>query len=178
MQQLKEYRYLIVMIFLIFGTLLLGAIFSQSFTQQRTYLELFMLLGAVLFIFSMLVVFTLLGASSFALYMAIMISAVMLLYGIEGALLVTVMTYSIWGLVFSIELLLVDNGVQSAMDWFRQRYNFKSFLLEYYAFYPMIYLFYIIIELLPNLIHGEETKRFSPHEIVESMKQLLGSDAD
>lgn len=153
--------------------LLLGAIFSNSFTEQRTFLELFFMFGALLFVFSMLIVFTLLGFSSFALYLAIFLSIVMLIYGIEAVILVAVMTYFVWGLMFSIEVLLVDNNVKSAIEWFQQRYDFKSFRIEYYAFYPMIYILYLLVELLPNIIHGEKTKRFEPNKILEKMQEVL-----
>lgn len=173
MNQLREYRYLILIVFAIFGILLIGAYFSQTFTQQRTYLELFMLMGALLFIFSVLVVVAILGFSSFAIYLALFISAAIAMYGIEGAFLVVGMTYLIWGFIFSIELLLVDNDVKSAIEWFKERYNFESFKREYYAFYPMMYLLYILIELFPSLLHRENLKRFSPRQVFEKMQEIL-----
>ncbi len=174
MNQLREYRYLIVIIFAIFGILLTGAYFSQTFTEQRTYLDLFMLMGALLFVFSALVVVAILGFSSFAIYLSVFVSAVIAMYGIEGALLVISMTYLLWGLVFSIEVLLVDNDVESAIDWFKSRYTFETFKREYYAFYPMMYLLYILIELLPSLLHREQLKRFSPQQVLEKMWEVLG----
>jgi len=173
MNQLKEYREVIAIIFAIFAMLLLGAIFSNSFTEERTFLELFFMFGALLFVFSMLIVFAILGFSSFVLYLAIILSSVMLLYGIEAVILVSVMTYFVWGLIFSIEILLVDNSVKSAIEWFQQRYDFKSFKIEYYTFYPMVYAFYILVELLPNIIHREKTKRFEPNKILEKMEDIL-----
>lgn len=173
MNQLKEYRSIILIIFAIFTILLIGAFFSTTFTEQRTYLELFMLLGSLLFIFSVLIVVATLGFKSFAIYLSVFIAAVMAMYGIEGALLVIGMTYLVWGLVFSIELLLVDNDVETAIQWFKERYDFKSFKLEYYAFYPMIIILHLLIELIPNLLHGENLKRFSPPQVFEKMKEIL-----
>ena len=173
MEQLKEYRYLILIIFLIFAMLLAGAYFSPSFTEQKTFLEIFMLMGSLLFVFSVLAVAAILGFSSFALYMAVFMAAVIALYGVEGALLVTGLTYAVWGFVFSIELLLVDQNAQSAIEWFKNRYTFESFKWEYYAFYPMLLIFYILIELLPSLLHRESIGRFSPHRIFEKMKDIL-----
>ncbi|MEA3418177.1 MAG: hypothetical protein U9Q90_02170 [Campylobacterota bacterium] len=173
MNQLKEYRSIILIIFAIFIILLVGAVFSTTFTEQKTYLELFMLLGGLLFVFSVLVVVTIIGFSSFAIYLSIFLAAVIAMYGIEGALLVIGMTYLIWGLIFSIELLLVDNGVESAIEWFGERYDFKSFKLEYYAFYPMMFALHLLIELIPNLLHRENLRRFSPTEVFEKMKEIL-----
>lgn len=173
MNQLREYRYFILIIFAIFGILLLGAFFSQTFTEQKTYLELFMLMGALLFIFSVLVVVAILGFSSFAIYLALFIAAAIAIYGIEGALLVIGMTYFIWGFIFSIEVLLVDNDVKSAIDWFKKRYTFESFKWEYYAFYPMMLILYVLIELFPSLLHREQFKRFSPRQVFEKMREIL-----
>ncbi len=173
MNQLKEYRDIIVIIFAIFTILLVGAMFSHSFTQQKTYLELFMLMGALLFVFSVLVVFAILGFSSFALYLTLFITVVMVMYGIEGAIMVIAITYLIWGFMFSIELLLVDNDVTSAIDWFKKRYDFQSFQWEYYAFYPLLLILYILIELFPNILHGEEMRRFSPKKVFKKMREIL-----
>jgi len=173
MNQLREYRYLILIVFAIFGILLIGAYFSQTFTQQRTYLELFMLLGSLLFIFSVLVFVAILGFSSFALYLTLFVAAAIAMYGIEGALLVVGMTYLVWGFVFSIELLLVDNNVKSAIEWFKKRYTFESFKWEYYTFYPMMLILYVLIELLPSLLHRENLKRFSPRHVFEKMRKIL-----
>ena len=173
MNQLREYRYFILTIFAIFAILIVGAIFSQTFTEQKTYLELFMLMGSLLFIFSVLVVVAILGFSSFAIYLALFIAAAIAMYGIEGALLVIGMTYLIWGLIFSIELLLVDNDVKSAIDWFKKRYTFESFKWEYYAFYPMMLILYVLIELFPSLLHREQLKRFSPRQVFEKMRTIL-----
>jgi len=173
MNQLREYRYFILTIFAIFAILIVGAIFSQTFTEQKTYLELFMLIGSLLFIFSVLVVVAILGFSSFALYLALFIAAAIAMYGIEGALLVIGMTYLIWGFIFSIEVLLVDNDVKSAIDWFKKRYTFESFKWEYYAFYPMMLVLYVLIELFPSLLHREQLKRFSPRQVFEKMRGIL-----
>jgi hypothetical protein len=173
MNQLREYRYLILTVFAIFAILMIGAIFSPSFSEQMTYLELFMLMGSLLFVFSVLVIAAILGFSSFALYMTVFIAAVIAMYGVEGALLVVGLSYITWGFVFSIELLLVDQKVESAIEWFQKRYTFKSFKREYYAFYPMVLLLHLLIEVLPSLIHRESISRFSPHQVFEKMQEIL-----
>ena len=170
---MQEYRSLIVTIFAIFGLLLLGAIFSPSFTVQRTYLELFMLFGSLLFIFSVLVVLATIGFGSFALYLAIVMGGILLLFGVQSAFLVIIMTYGIWGFIFAIELLLVANNVSTAMTWFQERYTFSTFSKEYYAFYPMILVVYFLVELLPSLLEHQKPKRFSPRQVFEKMRTLL-----
>jgi hypothetical protein len=132
-----------------------------------------MLFGSVLFIFSVLVILAYIGFGSFALYLAIVVSAIMLLFGVERAFLATGMTYAIWGFIFSIELLLVDNGVKSAIVWFEDRYNFDTFTKEFYAFYPMIIVVYIMVESIPSIFLDEKPKRFSPSEVFEKMREIL-----
>lgn len=170
---MQEYRSLIVTIFAIFGLLLLGAFFSPSFTVQRTYLELFMLFGSLLFIFSVLVVLATIGFGSFALYLAIVVGALLLLFGVQIALLMVIISYGIWGFIFGIELLLVANDVSTAITWFQERYTFSTFSKEYYAFYPVILIVYFLVELLPSLLSHQKPKRFSPHQVFEKMRELL-----
>jgi len=127
---MKEYRSLALTIISIFIITLAGAYFSPTFNEQKNFLEIFILLGSLLFIFSALVIFAVIGFSSFSLYLAIFLAAVMGIYGVEGALLVTGMTYLLWGSIFAMEVLLFYNGLKSAQAWFVEHYTFKSFKNE------------------------------------------------
>ena len=170
---MKEYRSLVFIIFAIFAVTLLGAYFSPTFQEQRGWLELFFLLGGVLFIVSVLAVFATLGFSSFAIYMAVFLAAVISLYGILGAVIVVFLTYVVWGSIFAMEVLLYDAGANSAKEWFVTRYKFKSFKAEYYAFYPMLGFVYVLLEILPNLLHRESVIDFSPSRVLKEMEELL-----
>jgi len=155
---MREYRSLALTVIAIFIVTLVGAFFSPTFNEQKTWLELFFLFGALLFIFSILVIFAAIGFSSFSLYLAIFLAAVMGMYGVEGALLVTGMTYFFWGSIFAMEVLLFYNHVKSAKEWFIARYTFKTFKNEYYAFYPMMGMLYIL---------------FSPSRVLKEMEEIL-----
>ncbi len=170
---MQEYRSLVFIILSIFVVTLLGAYFSPTFTEQKTWLELFFLLGALLFIFSALVIFATIGFGSFSIYGAIFLAAVMGIYGIEGALLVTTMTYFIWGSIFAAEVLLLYHGLKSAQKWFKERYTFKSFSYEYKVFYPMFYVAYIFLELIPSIIYRERFVKFVPSKVLQVAKRLL-----
>ena len=170
---MKEYRSLALTILAIFIITLIGAYFSPTFNEQKNFLELFILLGSLLFIFSALVIFAVIGFSSFSLYLAIFLAAVMGMYGIEGALLVTGMTYLIWGSIFAMEVLLFYNGLKSAQEWFIERYTFKSFKNEYYAFYPILFIAYVFLELIPSLLYRESFLKFSPSKVLEVMEEVL-----
>ena len=170
---MKEYRSLALTIIAIFIITLIGAYFSPTFNEQKNFLELFILLGSLLFIFSALVIFAIIGFSSFALYLALFLAAVMGMYGVEGALLVTGMTYLIWGSIFAMEVLLFYNGLKSAQEWFIERYIFKSFRNEYYAFYPMLMVAYFFLEWIPSIFYRESFLKFSPSKVLEVMEDVL-----
>ena len=170
---MQEYRSLFLIILSIFVVTLLGAYFSPTFEEKKTWLELFFLFGALLFIFSALVIFSTIGFGSFAIYGAFFLAAVMGIYGIEGALLVTGMTYFIWGSIFSAEVLLLYHGLKSAQKWFKERYTFKSFSYEYKVFYPMFYVTYIFLELIPSIVYRERFITFIPSKVLQVAKRLL-----
>lgn len=170
---MQEYRSLALVILSIFIVTLLGAYFSTSFEEKKTWLELFFLFGSLLFIFSVLVIFATIGFGSFAIYGALFLAAVMGIYGVEGALLVTGMTYVIWGSIFAMEVLLLYHGLKSAQAWFQKRYTFKSFYYEYRVFYPMLYVAYVFLEFIPSMIYREKFLKFSPSKILNITKNLL-----
>ncbi len=170
---MKEYRSLALIILAIFGITLLGAYYSPTFQEQKSWLELFFLLGALLFIFSALVIFATIGFGSFAIYGAIFLAAVMGIYGITGAVIVVGMTYVVWGSIFAMELLLVYYGVKSAIAWFQKRYTFKSFYYEYRVFYPMLMIAYLFLEIIPNIFYRERFLKFSPSKVLKAMEKLL-----
>ena len=171
---MREYYPLIGIIVAIFAIIFAGAYFSPTFSQQQSYLELFVMLGAVVFIFSLLVVFATVSFGSFTIYMAIFLAIVMQLYGIEGALLVVGMSYVAWGGIFAMEFLLLHFGVKSAFEWFEARYTYKSFLIEYKVFYPMIWLNLIALEWLPALLYREKLINLKPSKIALMMGDVLG----
>ncbi len=170
---MKEYASLALTILGIFIIILAGAYFSPTFNEQKNFLELFVLMGALLFIFSALVLFAAIGFSSFSLYLAIFLAAVMGMYGIEGALLVTGMVYFVWGSIFAMEVLLFYNGLKNAQEWFTERYSFKSFKNEYYAFYPMLMVAYFFLEFIPSILYRESFLKFSPSKVLEVMEKIL-----
>jgi len=170
---MKEYRSLALIILAIFAVTLLGAFYSPTFEGQKDYLELFFLMGGVLFIVSTLAIFATLGFSSFAIYMAVFLAAVIAMFGILGAVIVVLLTYIAWGSIFAMEVLLYDSGAQSAKEWFISRYKFKAFKAEFYAFYPMIGFVYFLLEILPSLLSRESAIDFSPSRVLKEMETLL-----
>lgn len=170
---MKEYRSLALTLIAIFAITLIGALYSPTFEEQKTFLELFFLMGSLLFIFSTLVIFATIGFRSFAVYGALFLASVMGIYGIEGALMVTGLTYITWGSIFAMEILLVHHRVKSAIAWFQKRYTYKTFLLEYRVFYPVLLVAYVFLEIIPSLFFRESFLRFSPSKILKAMREIL-----
>jgi hypothetical protein len=170
---MRGYGYLYLTVIAIFVMLLIGVYFSPTFEEQSNYLQLFFLLGALLFIFSILVIFSAIGFTSFALFLTLFISIIMIVFGIEGALLVIALTYFFWGSIFAMEILLFCNGAPSAKTWFETRYTFKTFKQEYYTFYPLMFMLYLLLEWIPHFIYRERLLTFSPSKVLEIMRELL-----
>ncbi|MBN2767912.1 MAG: hypothetical protein JXQ68_02320 [Campylobacterales bacterium] len=170
---MKEYLPIAIIIFAIFALIFLGALYSPTFDEQKGFLELFMLLGGLLFIFSVLAVAVTLGFSSFAFFLTIFLVAVMLLFGIEAVFLMGGAIYILWGLIFTMQLLLFDHNVKASKEWFQKRYTKKSFEIEFFAFCPLLTLAYILLEYLPALISKESVLSFSPKRIQEKMNNFL-----
>ena len=170
---MQEYRSLFFIILSIFAVTLLGAYFSPTFQEQRGWLELFFLFGGVLFIVSTLAIFVTLGFSSFAIYMAVFLAAVISLYGILGAVIVVLLTYVAWGSVFAMEVLLFDAGTDAAKEWFLGRYTYQTFKAEYYAFYPLLGIAYLFLEILPTFLYKESVFSFSPKRVLKEMEKIL-----
>jgi hypothetical protein len=170
---MREYRSLALVVLAVFAVTLLSAYFSPSFGEQKTYLELFMFLGALLFIFAVVAIFASLGFHSFALFLSIFLALVFSLEGVLGAFIVTAMTYFLWGSIFAMEVLLFHNGSQSAKEWFISRYSFKIFKMEYYAFYPLMGLLYVVLEFIPYLFLKEKLVKFTPSKVLKEMEELL-----
>ena len=170
---MHEYRSLALTVIAVFIITLMAAYFSTSFSQQQSYLELFILLGSLLFIFSVVVIFATLGFHSFALFLSIFLAAIILIYGVLGALLVTMITYFLWGSIFAMELLLFYNGSESAKEWFIARYDYQTFKIEYFAFYPLMFMLYILLEFIPYLFSKERLVKFAPSKVLKEMETLL-----
>jgi len=169
----KDHLLFILAVIGAFLLLLAGAWSSPTFQERQSYIEAIVMFGALLFVFSVVVIVAALGFRSFALFMALFIAMAISIYGVEAGVMVIGMTYLVWGLVFAIQLLLVHNRVETAVRWFQERYTFKTFDYEYKAFYPMIWIFYFLFEYLPHRITGESITRFNPTELYEQMREDL-----
>ena len=176
MQELfKEYKTFIFTTIFIFFILFAGYYTSPSFTEEQSYLQAIATFLALLFAFSVVVVLSAMGLGSFAIFLAIFLAMAISLYGVEAGLIAIGMSYAVWGLVFAIEILLVHNDNQTAIEWFRERYTVKSFQIEYKIFYPMLWIFYFLLEIVPHYIFGDKLSPFYPEEVKQRLDEILSS---
>jgi hypothetical protein len=169
------YKIVILSILFIFFILFAGYYTSPSFTQEQSFLEAIGTSIALLFVFSIMVVLSAIGLNSFAIFLSIFLAMAISLYGVEAGIITIGLSYVVWGLVFAIELLLVHNNNQTAIDWFKERYTSKSFEIEYKIFYPMLWIFYFLLEVVPHYLFGDKINPFYPHEVKKRLKSLLKS---
>ena len=78
-----------------------------------------------------------------------------------------VLTYVVWGVAFAFQALLLLSNVESAKNWVRKWYSLKSFRRELIVFYPMIKLFYILLEWIPDIVLKEKIVEFNSQKIWE-----------
>jgi len=67
----------------------------------------------------------------------------------------------------------VNAGNIEANEWFKSRYSFKTFEVEYKIFYPIIWLFFLLFEIIPHYIFGDKLVRFEPKSLKERMREIL-----
>ncbi|MEA3374039.1 MAG: hypothetical protein U9Q62_10190 [Campylobacterota bacterium] len=67
-----------------------------------------------------------------------------------------ILTYLAWGFVVAFEILLAMNGSQWAIEWIRKHYRYEVLYREVMVFYPMIWLGYLFLEILPHKLFGME----------------------
>jgi hypothetical protein len=169
----RESIYLAVTLIGALALMIAGAWSSPSFSEQQSYLEAISMFISLLFVFSVVVVVAAMGFHSFSIFMALFIAMAVSIYGAYAGIVVVSMSYLVWGLVFAIEALLADRGVEGAKRWFGERYDEKSFRYEYRVFYPMIWIFYFLLEYLPSLMTGERRERFDPDRLKRGIIDTL-----
>ncbi|MEA2029411.1 MAG: hypothetical protein U9N49_10610 [Campylobacterota bacterium] len=170
---MREYKDLIAVLVAILTLIVIGALFSPTLEEQKSFWMLLINTLVLLFAFGFLATLVYIGFKSFALYGAVVISIVIVMFGLYWVMTIVGMTYLIWGFIFGFEALLVAYRVKSAEEWFKDRYTYKSFYREYKIFYPMIMVVYTIVEILPSLLGLEKPKRFEANDIIERMREIL-----
>lgn len=85
-----------------------------------------------------------------------------LLYG-------SVLTYLVWGFIVSFEVNLAMSGSVIAFKWIKKHHTYKQLYYEVKVFYPMIYIGYFFLELLPHLLWKAEKSAFDMEGLFEKL---------
>ena len=85
-----------------------------------------------------------------------------------------ILTYICWGFVFAIQGLLLLHGQEESVEWLKKRYNFKIFIRELAIFFPMLLLFYFLLEIVPAMLKLDDAVIcFSISEIINRAEVIL-----
>lgn len=77
-------------------------------------------------------------------------------------------TYAVTAPTFAMEVLLFNENPSLKSQWFKSRYTYKTFKIEFYLFWPAIFILYLLI-----FSYGASRVSFSSKEILNKMKILL-----
>ncbi len=76
-----------------------------------------------------------------------------------------ILTYLVWGFIVAFEILLAMSGSTLAIKWIRKRYKYHVLYREVKIFYPMIWVGYFFLEIIPHYIFGAELTRLDMDEV-------------
>ncbi|WP_345993458.1 hypothetical protein [Sulfurimonas sp. HSL-1716] len=68
----------------------------------------------------------------------------------------SILTYLVWGFIVAFEVVLGMGGSKIALSWIKKHHTYKLLYKEVAAFYPMILVVYLFLELIPHYIFKEE----------------------
>ena len=170
---MHKYISLIFIVLSILIITLLNVYLIPDFQEQNDRLELFITYAVALMVVSVLVALISLGLSRFIIFMVFFLVTTASIVGILGSAIIALLVYVAWGTIFATEVLLYSSGAKSAEEWFLYHYKFRSFQIEYYIFYPMFWLAYFFLEILPNIIGEKSAINFSPSRVLKKMRKLL-----
>lgn len=169
----KDFNLLVGLTAIIIAVLALGFYTSPTYTQKEQFVNSIVYFLAVLFIASVTLVVLWHGFKTFSIMLAIILAAIISLFGIKAGLIAIVLTYIPWGFAFTIEMLLAHNGVESAINWFKKHYSPNMFKVEFIIFYPMLLLMYVLLEIIPHYIYKDPILDFKPNELYKAMLNEL-----
>ena len=85
-----------------------------------------------------------------------------------GYIILLLITYPLLAPAFAMEVLMFNEKEKKNIDWFRKRYKYKMFKLEFYIFLPITLLFYILF-----FSYTKSSRTFSIKRILQEMKNIL-----
>ena len=81
----------------------------------------------------------------------------------------SLLTYLVWGFIVAFEVILAMSGARFAREWIKKRHSYKQLYYEVKAFYPLIYLGYFFLELLPYLLWKAPKSDFDMQRLFDEL---------
>jgi len=81
----------------------------------------------------------------------------------------SVLTYIVWGFVVSFEVNLAMGGSRIARDWVKKHHTYKQLYYEVKVFYPMIYIGYFFLEIVPYWFWKAPLARFDMQRLFDEL---------
>ena len=81
----------------------------------------------------------------------------------------SILTYMVWGFIIAFEVNLAMGGSKIARAWIKKHHTYKQLYYEVKVFYPMIYLGYFFLELLPHLIWRAPANGFDMQRLFDEL---------
>lgn len=82
-----------------------------------------------------------------------------------GSLLI----YLVWGFIIAFEVNLAMGGSKFACRWIKKHHTYKQLYYEVKVFYPMIYVGYFFLELLPHLLFKAPKADFDMQRLFDEL---------
>jgi hypothetical protein len=88
----------------------------------------------------------------------------------------SILTYLVVGFIVAFEAVLAMSGSEFAIKWIRRLYNLRGFMISVYIFYPMLWLVYFFLEILPYYLGG--TKQLTKFDIPMMLYRIFPDECD
>ncbi len=89
-------------------------------------------------------------------------------------LLGLILTYLVWGFIVAFEVILGMSGSKVGREWLKKRHTYKMLYREVAAFYPMILVGYLFLEVIPHYIF--RMKPLVKFDLDKLFRELYGED--
>ncbi len=87
-----------------------------------------------------------------------------------------ILTYIVVGFIVAFEAILCMSGSRFAISWVRRLYTLRGFMISVYIFYPMLWIVYLFLELIPYYLGG--SKELTKFDIPMMLYRIFPDECD
>jgi len=80
-----------------------------------------------------------------------------------------ILTYLIIGMIVSLETAAAMSGGTYAVKWIREHFSYREYYYAVIVFYPLIWVAYFFLEVIPSLFTGEIRCQFSLESLFKEL---------